>query len=219
MNKVFYLLLIPVLLASCDKIELDGVEETRSYSLSPFSSVAVSDGISFIVSDTATTVTVTADRGVFSELRVLVKAGTLHVFRAKWLMPTMNYKATIVIPLNNLEEVELSGGSDFYAEVPYQVETFSLDMSGGSVCRIPVTCSTAIINLSGGSKVQTADTGEGLVCNRLEGNLSGGSILTCTCDETIKCKLSGGSILNYSGSADTSPSSLSGGSKIVHMAE
>ncbi len=214
MKRIHLLLPMLILTAACEKIDLEGIEETKSYYCPVFSGIEVSDGLSVTVCDPASHITATADIAVIRELHIQVDGGTLRVYLPERIAG--KYKADVMIPHYSLDSVILSGGSTFLSDIPYQVESMTLTLSGGSTCRIPVTCKSAKVNLSGGSSLKESYCGSGLTCDRLSGSLSGGSDLTCHSDGKIDCSLSGGSVITYTGNATTSGCKTSGGSKVSH---
>lgn len=132
-------------------------------------------------------------------------------------------------------EIDLSGGSDFiggiYADqidmdlsgaskINGEVSATDLDMelSGGSDAILEGEVNKLEINLSGASNIMKKVVGSryALVCDRCEGELSGGSDAYVHCDGTIKVSLSGGSELHYTGNAATTGCNCTGGSKVSH---
>ena len=214
MKRIHLLILLLVLTTACENINPKGVEETKSYYCPVFSSVEISNGLSVTVCDTANNITATADTAVISKLHIQVDGSTLRIYLPDRIAG--RYKANIMIPNYSLNALTLSGGSTFSSDIPYQIESIRFTLSGGSTCRIPITCKSAKVNISGGSNLSKTDSGNGLICDCLSGSLSGGSTLTCHSDGIIECILSGGSIITYTGSASTSDCRTSGGSKVLH---
>ena len=132
-------------------------------------------------------------------------------------------------------EIDMSGASDFigslYAEdidmdlsgaskIEGQVTATDLDLelSGGSDAILEGEVNKLEVNLSGASNIVEKVVGSryALVCDRCEGEMSGGSNAYIHCDGTIKVNLSGGSELHYTGNAATTGCNCSGGSAISH---
>lgn len=132
-------------------------------------------------------------------------------------------------------ELDLSGGSELFGDVEadeidmelsgaskiegYVAATeFDIELSGGSDATLEGQVATLEINLSGGSNIMKKVVGSryALVCDRCEGEMSGGSDAYIHCDGSIKASLSGGSELHYTGNAATTGCNCTGGSNIVH---
>jgi hypothetical protein len=132
-------------------------------------------------------------------------------------------------------EIELSGGSDFIGAL--YANEIDMDLSGGSTIKSEVSATDLDVELSGGSdatlegeveKLELNLSGASnimkkvvgsryaLVCDRCEGEMSGGSDAYIHCDGTIKASLSGGSELHYTGNASTTGCECTGGSEVSH---
>ena len=133
-------------------------------------------------------------------------------------------------------DVDLSGASDFYGDI--LAEDIDMDLSGASNIEGALTAynldldlegaSEAIlvgpvdnlnIELSGASKIVRKVVGDiyALICERCEGEMSGASDAYIHCDGgRIVVNLSGASNLHYTGFADITGSTTSGGSNIIH---
>lgn len=113
-------------------------------------------------------------------------------------------------------EAELSGSSRVTGEV--LTANLDLDMTGASDASLVGVANNLTLDLSGASDIlrNVIDHRYGLVCDRCEGELSGASTAHIHCDGTILVHLSGASVLRYSGDANTTGSTVDGGSEIFH---
>lgn len=132
-------------------------------------------------------------------------------------------------------EIDLSGASDFYGAV--YADKIDMELSGASTIQGQITATDLDLELSGASDAtlegevvnlelnmsgasniikKVVGSRYALVCDRCEGEISGGSDAYIHCDGSIKVSLSGGSELHYTGNAATTGSDCSGGSVISH---
>ena len=113
-------------------------------------------------------------------------------------------------------DMDLSGGSKINGEV--SATDLDVELSGGSDATLEGEVDKLEINLSGASSIMKKVVGSryALVCDRCEGDMSGGSDAYIHCDGTIKVSLSGGSELHYTGNASTTGSDCTGGSEVSH---
>ena len=113
-------------------------------------------------------------------------------------------------------ELDLSGGSQIKGEV--SATDLDVELSGGSDATLEGEVNKLEFNLSGGSNIMRKVVGSryALVCDRCEGEMSGGSNAYIHCDGSINVSLSGGSELHYTGNAATTGSSCTGGSGVSH---
>ena len=132
-------------------------------------------------------------------------------------------------------EIDLSGASDFYGAVyadeidmelsgaskiegQITANDLDLELSGASDATLEGEVTKLEVNLSGASNIIKKVVGSryALVCDRCEGEMSGGSDAYIHCDGSIKVNVSGGSELHYTGNAATTGCNCSGGSAIIH---
>ena len=132
-------------------------------------------------------------------------------------------------------DIDLSGASDFYGDI--LAEDIDMDLSGASNIEGALTAynldldlagaSEAIltgavdnlnVELSGASNIVRKVVGNvySLICERCEGVISGASDAYIHCNGRIIVNLSGASNLHYTGNADITGSTTSGGSNIIH---
>jgi hypothetical protein len=132
-------------------------------------------------------------------------------------------------------DVDLSGASEFYCDLyadeidmdlsgASKIEGYvtaldlDLELSGASDATLDGQITELEINLSGASNIieKVFENRYAFICDRCEGDMSGGSNAYIHCDGSIKVNLSGGSELHYTGNAATTGSECTGGSVISH---
>lgn len=136
----------------------------------------------------------------------------------------------------NEVDIEISGASDFYGDI--EASEVDMNISGASSINGAVVVATELdielsgaskatlegqvgildMNLSGSSDIKEKIVGNryALACGSCEGSISGSSDAYIHCDGTIRVSVSGASDLHYTGNANTTGSSTSGSSNIVH---
>lgn len=118
---------------------------------------------------------------------------------------------------SNLVDIDLSGASSIEGNV--SATELDLDMSGASEASLVGTAISLRTEISGASHIINKMVEErfSLACRNCTGEISGASTVYIHCDESITVDLSGGSDLYYTGHADTSGSTTSGGSRIIRI--
>ena len=113
-------------------------------------------------------------------------------------------------------ELELSGASDFYGFV--EADELELKISGSSNATIDGVVGKLDMSISGSSDLKEKIVGNhySLVCDQCKCSVSGSSDAYIHCDGSIKGGVSGSSELHYTGNASTSGCSISGSSSVTH---
>ena len=110
--------------------------------------------------------------------------------------------------------IRLSGASELEAEL--NADEIDMELSGASVAKISGVCAELDVELSGASEIVSQhDAHYRFAAGRAEGSMSGSSKMALHCDGNIDVRLSGASIIRYTGDARTGGSTLTGGSQIV----
>ena len=108
----------------------------------------------------------------------------------------------------------LSGASQLEAEL--SADEIDMELLGASVAKISGVCAELDVELSGASEIVSQhDAHYRFAAGRAEGSMSGSSKMALHCDGNIDVRLSGSSIIRYTGDARTGGCTLSGGSSIV----
>ena len=136
-----------------------------------------------------------------------------------------------------LQDLAISGASQVTIERTIDASEIDIDLSGASVLSADIAAQEADINLSGSSvanlqgsitRLEVGISGASqlvseksddqylLRANDIKGTLSGSSHLYVHSDGTIRCNVSGASVIFYTGTATTADSDCTGASTIVH---
>lgn len=113
-------------------------------------------------------------------------------------------------------DMDLSGGSNINGNVA--ANDLDLELSGASNAKLLGQVGMLKVDLTGASNIvkQIVENRYGLVCDQCEGSITGASNAYIHCDGNIRVSLSGASDLHYTGDANTTGSTTSGASNIIH---
>lgn len=113
-------------------------------------------------------------------------------------------------------DMDLSGGSTINGNVA--ANDLDLELSGASNAKLLGQVGMLKVDLTGASNIvkQIVENRYGLVCDHCEGSITGASNAYIHCDGNIRVSLSGASDLHYTGDANTTGSTTSGASNIIH---
>lgn len=217
MKNIFIMLSISILFFGCTKDW--GNPATRNYPVNaPYTKLDVSGAFDVTVSDQVTDVVVTV--GELAQERVVVRVvdGELQIgFKPNtWY----NGKATAVIPVTMIRDLELSGASSFtgdlYGNGDYDSRNAGVKLSGASTFRGRIDATELDVELSGASeafidgfeptkleKMEIDLSGAStlkapyLSAESVYGEMSGASNADVTCCFNLNVKLSGASTLTY----------------------
>lgn len=131
--------------------------------------------------------------------------------------------------------IELSGASDFYDDIEAEViemeltgasnafgsvrsNRLEMELAGASDVKLEGYVRSLDLKLTGASEIKKTILGDKYAfgCEICEGDISGASQAYIHCDGNIRVALSGASSLHYTGDANTSESTMSGSSNLVH---
>ena len=167
-----------------------------------------------------------------NKLRLYLKKN-IHLYRSD---------IKIILPYNpNLQEIELSGASNFQSEFTLKNEKIDINLSGASDFQCDIEAKEIEIELSGASDAtlsgetntlslklsgasniikKITNNHYSLICNQCECDLSGSSDVYIHCNDNINIiNLSGASSLHYTGNAKITLNdgdNISGSSDIIH---
>lgn len=257
MNKTtaFLSFLLLATLSGCSKWAGDPITQTFNID-GTYTELEVHDAFDVTVSDLADQVTVTVGENVMPYVVVKEDDNKLQIYLKGWhsnrgsdMKVILPYNAaltsvdlsgasefTSAFGLKGTEvEVELSGSSDFEADIEADdvvmelsgasdikglvaATNLSIDMSGSSDANLQGQVSKLTIDFSGSSTLKKNIIGSqyAIACTECEGDMSGASDAYIHCDGRIKMSLSGSSDLHYTGRASTTDCSTSGSSNIIH---
>lgn len=180
--------IVLTVLAGCSKF--DGDPTTKEFTINnTYTELDVSNAFNVTVSDEVSQVTITAGDRIMSKVIVEEKNGTLTI-RLKNLT-VANGTLTAIIPYNpNLNEVDLSGASEFHSPHPIVAQEVNIELSGASNFYGDIEAATVDMGLSGASTIE----GSIVATTKLDLELSGASDATLTgAVGTLDLELSGSS--------------------------
>lgn len=223
-----------LLLAGCSK--LSGEIKTSHFMVSSnYEELVVNDGFEVEFSEEAADILITVDEDLLSKVVVRERDGELTI-GLKPFTSAHGSPLKAVLPYNrNIDEITLTGASVLRSARPIEGEDLSFNLSGASqleaelsadeidmellgasVAKISGVCAELDVELSGASEIVSQhDAHYRFAAGRAEGSMSGSSKMALHCDGNIDVRLSGSSIIRYTGDARTGGCTLSGGSSIV----
>jgi hypothetical protein len=238
-NSFYLLLILSVLGASGLACRVSGLtgsgriaSETRE--VAGFSRINVSDGMNlFIEQSREESLRIEAEDNILPLIETSVSAGTLTIeydrsSRSLFRSFRTTSPVKIYVTLNDIEEIEASGGSDVEAGSvqadqltirvsgggdiridELQVETLDLELSGGSQAHLSGEARMQRVQASGGGRYQAGD----LKSRTVRIQMSGGGYADINASDELEANLSGGSRVEYSGEPRVSKDT-SGGSSV-----
>ena len=205
--------------------------KTEEFNISDFSEIITGWAFEIeIVQSESYSVTVTADDGLFRNLKVFKENETLKIGQSKhigWFSRIINPKARITMPV--LKRLGLSGASKAVVSGFNSSENFRLSLSGASNVTGEITAGDAEFDLSGASGVELTGSARdviikasgashlelgGFSVNNMAVKLSGASRSTIKVDGNLDVRLSGASRLNWIGNPVMQDIRTSGASRL-----
>ncbi len=183
---------------------------TQDRQFSGFSSVGVSSGFEFVITQSSTyRIRTITDDNIQDYIQISQTDSTLSIgLKPGYGITTSTLRVEISMP--SLNQLELSGGAHGRATGFVSTGSFVLEASGGSTVQMAGQANDLTIDGSGGSQLDLSDFAVG----NANVNLSGGATADINADGTINANLSGGSRLYYSGNPVLGSINVSGGSSI-----
>lgn len=223
-----------LLLAGCSK--LSGEIETSHFTVSSnYEKLLVSDGFEVEFSEETADILITVDENLLSKVVVRERDGELAI-GLKSFASAHGSTMKAVLPYNrNIDKITLTGASVLRSARPIEGEDLSFNLSGASqleaelsadeidmeltgasVANVSGVCTELDVELTGASEIVSQhDANYRFAAGRAEGSMSGSSKMALHSDGNIDVRLSGSSIIRYTGNAQTGGCTLSGGSSIV----
>lgn len=176
MRNILTILSALVLTAACGCSKSDGDPITKEFPIAgTYTELNVHHAFNVTVSDAVTQVTVTAGDRIMPKVVVEEKDGKL-IIRLKALT-VANGNLTALIPYNpSLNEVDLSGASEFHSQHPLVAQEVAVDLSGASSFYADIEATTVDMDLSGASTI----VGGIVATSKMDLDLSGSSDATLT---------------------------------------
>ena len=215
MKKTLLPFLLLMTVCGCNKLILSGNIVSEDFSLAPYTELEVSHAFDVTVSEDVTRMTITTDEVIMPYVVVEMTGGKLRI-RLKPLASSYGAELKVSLPYNpDLNDVTLSGASDFHTSIPLNARTVRLNLSGASDFYGDIVADELDMHLSGASRyygsVAVADFDldlSGASDAYIEGG-TGTLALGLSGASTLKEKKSGS---RYAFSCDTCEGSLSGAS-------
>jgi hypothetical protein len=164
-----------------------GTPVQRSFKVSDFQSIDVSDGFDVIlVQENTEGLTLTAQENLFEYITVKVEQGILRIYTENNIMATKPMKARI--SFKSIDNLKVSGGGDTECESPVNVPKLGVKISGGGDLNAVINTGELNCQVSGGGDAEI----DGHIKNfNLE--MSGGGDVNSNLDAgIIDCSISGG---------------------------
>jgi ribosomal protein L40E len=207
------LVLLPLFLGQWSPLGIivgSGHPVTQNQPFSNFTSVSVSSGFEFAITQSSFfIVKTTTDDNIQKYLQISKSGDTLSVeLKPGYSITTSTLSVEISMP--TLSRLELSGGSKGNATGFVSTNNFEIDASGGSRVQMQGQANDLTVNVSGGSQLNLSN----FAVRNASVDLSGGSQAEIHPRGRIDANLSGGSHLFYSGNPTLGNINISGGATI-----
>jgi hypothetical protein len=183
--------------------------QTQQENFSGFTAVNVNSGFRVHITYGSTySVAVTSDDNLLDHIDVTQSGDTLTI-RTK---PAFYLRGTLraEISMPDLQELQLSGGSNVVASGFNVSHSFNVGLSGGSSITMDGSATDLVAECSGGSSLDFTN----FAVHNADITFSGGSHGTINLDGRLDADLSGGSQLFYLGNPTLGDVNTSGGSSI-----
>ncbi len=211
-------------------------QNSRNVSIKSFSSIGVASGIDlYLTQGNSESLTIKGSDNVIQDVVVEQNGGNLSIKYKdgiNWGRLFKNQSIKVYVNFKTLKSLSASGGSDVYSENALKADVFSISASGGSDIKLTLTCKDLQVSTSGGSDVELKGSGEnmvvsasggsdvdafGYVVNYAKVNVSGGSDANINVNKGLEAGASGGSDVNYKGSAALKKTSNSKSGDVTHV--
>ena len=210
-----------------------GEKNVQTRQVSGFHGVDVSGGIDLYLSNGPESVAISASSTeVRDHIVTEVVGGILRIhMESNWSSGMDNVKVKAYVSLNNLKNLEGSGGGDIIFENLIRAEDLDVHLSGGGTLKGKLNVNHLVINQSGGSDVKLSGNVKNLTLNASGGgnlngfdlvtdyasiHASGGSATELTVNKELRAVVSGGGDITYKGAASVKEIKSSGGGSVTH---
>ena len=210
-----------------------GEKNVQTRQVSGFHGVDVSGGIDLYLSNGPESVAISASSTeVRDHIVSEVVGGILRIhMESNWSNSMDNVKVKAYVSLNNLKNLEGSGGGDIIFENLIRAEDLNVHLSGGGTLKGKLNVNHLVINQSGGSDVKLSGNVKNLTLNASGGgnlngfdlvtdyasiHASGGSATELTVNKELRAVVSGGGDITYKGAASVKEIKSSGGGSVTH---
>ena len=210
-----------------------GEKNVQTRQVSGFHGVDVSGGIDLYLSNGPESVAISvSSTEVRDHIVSEVVGGILRIhMESNWSNSMDNVKVKAYVSLNNLKNLEGSGGGDIIFENLIRAEDLDVHLSGGGTLKGKLNVNHLVINQSGGSDVKLSGNVKNLTLNASGGgnlngfdlvtdyasiHASGGSATELTVNKELRAVVSGGGDITYKGAASVKEIKSSGGGSVTH---
>jgi hypothetical protein len=184
--------------------------KTQAENFNGFTAVDVNSGFRVHITQSSTyNVTITADDNLFNYIEVTQSGDTLIIGTKNVYNLQGTLRADIFMP--DLQDLQLSGGSNVNAAGFNMSTNFNADLSGGSSLTMTGQAGDLTAACSGGSSLNL----QNFAVHNADITFSGGSHGTINLDGRLDADLSGGSQLFYMGNPTLGDVNTTGGSSIT----
>ena len=217
-------MLATCLLCSCslyrtEVIALAGFDAEQHFRVSPFNELDVHSAIEVIICDSVSDVCAQTDANLMPYLQIAQSGERLAVgFRNGVRWSGVSHCRVLIPTQSALSDINVSGASSLFIEQPLTASDIDLNISGSSSAMLQGDVRTMEVSVSGASRLlsEKQDGRFLLIADKVEGSVSGSSVMNVHSDGEIDCNVSGASTIYYTGNARTHNSECSGSSLIIH---
>ncbi len=238
-STLFYLFICTIF-CNCTTFTGEKIEKTFDIDNS-YTELQIENAINVIVSNEQDQISVITTEKLINDIVIEKTDNKLRLYLKKNIH-LYRSDIKIILPYNpNLQEIELSGASNFQSEFTLKNEKIDINLSGASDFQCDIEAKEIEIELSGASNAtlsgetntlslelsgasniikKITNNHYSLICNQCECDLSGASDAYIHCNDNINIiNLSGASELHYTGNAKitlNNADNISGSSDIIH---
>ncbi|MEJ5994603.1 head GIN domain-containing protein [Pedobacter sp. Du54] len=211
-------------------------QDSKNVSVKNFNGISVSSGIDLYLTQGATESLTIKGRNDVIENVIVEQNGSDVAIKYKsgmnWSSLFRDQSIKVYINYKTLKRLAASGGSDVYTQNTLKSDRLSLTASGGSDLKLALTCKDLSLNSSGGSDTELSGSAENFKVsasggsdvnafnfpvNYAQANVSGGSDANLFVNKMLEAAASGGSDVNYKGSASLKKTSNSKSGDVTHV--
>lgn len=234
MQKVIFLLFSLFLLSECPAQKIFNDPYVTPREVAGFHTIEVSSGIELFISNGEEAAAVSAkDENVRARIKTTVNNGVLKIWyewkEGKKYSLARNQQMKAYVSYKMLHRLSAAGGSDVNVDGIISADKLEIHVSGGSVFSGQVDVADLVVNQSGGADVNISGSAANLVIQASGGSdfdgydlassdatisASGGSDIQVTVNKKLDAEASGGSDINWKGSAMIKKAKASGAGSI-----
>jgi len=211
-------------------------QDSKNVAVKNFNGVTVSSGIDLYLTQGANENLTIKGRNDIIENVIVEQNGSEVVIKYKngmnWGNLFRNQTIKVYVSYKTLKHLAASGGSDVYTQNTLKTDILSLSASGGSDLKLALACKDLSLSISGGSDAELSGSADnfklaasggsdvdafGFPVNYAKATVSGGSDANLFVNKVLEAGASGGSDVNYKGSATLKKTSNSKSGDVTHV--